>query len=106
MTAGYPVTFTFVRCRPTFGWTSFLWNAIFQHAMTDSNDYFYQLNDDLELRSPGWTDEFINQLKSNPVKSNLGAVGPHDDNNVTSKFILILFTAKNFHSIFCSQNAS
>eukprot|EP01080_Neovahlkampfia_damariscottae_P007945 gene7945-12412_t len=98
MTAGYPITFTFVRCRPTYGWTSFLWNAVFQHAMKDSNDYFYQINDDLEFRSPGWTEEFINKLKSNPVKANLGVVGPRDDNN--PRIFTQSFVHKTHHDIF------
>lgn len=83
MTAGYPVSFQFVKCRQTFGWTTFLWNVIFQHAINDGNDFFYQVNDDLQFINPGWTEEFIDALKKNPVKPYLGVVGPHDEGNAS-----------------------
>jgi hypothetical protein len=81
MIVGYPISFQFVKCRQTFGWTTFLWNVIFQHAINDGNEYFYQLNDVLALLSPGWTEEFIGLLKNNPTRSNLGVVGPIDEGN-------------------------
>eukprot|EP01080_Neovahlkampfia_damariscottae_P007801 gene7801-12275_t len=98
MTKDYPITFTFVKCKPTFGWTSFLWNAVFQHAIQDSNDYFYQINDDVKFITPGWTEDFINKLKSNPKKSNLGVVGPTD---IKMKRIFTQsFVHKTHHDIF------
>jgi len=73
--------FHFIRCRPTYGWTTFLWNAIFQHAVYEGNDYFYQVNDDLRFITEGWTDAFVEKLQSNPVLSNFGVIGPLDVNN-------------------------
>lgn len=81
LTAGYPVEFEMVRCTYSFGWTTFLWNAVFQHAMQDGCDYFYQVNDDLEMKSLNWHEELIKPLKNNIKRSNLGASGPIDLNN-------------------------
>ena len=33
----------------TKGWVTFLWNGLFVSAVGDGCDYFFQLNDDVEL---------------------------------------------------------
>lgn len=81
MISGYPVKFEFVRCRQTYGWTTFLWNVAFQHAIHDGNDYFYQVNDDLRFIDHGWSDTFTQLLENNPAKKYVGVVGPLDTNN-------------------------
>src|SRR5690606_19930187 len=72
VTAGYPIEFEMVRCTYSYGWTTFLWNAVFQHAMNDGCDYFYQVNDDLQMKSLNWPDTLVNVLQTNPVRPNLG----------------------------------
>jgi hypothetical protein len=47
----------------------------------EGDDYFYQLNDDIKLLTKGWTEIFVNKLKSNPLLENFGMVGPLDTNN-------------------------
>lgn len=41
-------------------------------------DYFYLLNDDLEISSKRWTSDFINALRKNPIYPNLGVAGAVD----------------------------
>lgn len=50
-------------------------------AYADGYDYFYQVNDDTQIITPNWADNFINSLQSNPVASNVGVTGPFDRNN-------------------------
>jgi hypothetical protein len=54
---------------------AFFWNTLFAVALQDGNDYFYQLNDDVELATSGWTGKFVKWLLDH---SGLGVVGPND----------------------------
>ena len=46
-----------------------------------SCDYFYQLNDDIKLVTPGWAEEFVDTLRSRSYIPDLGITGPLDSNN-------------------------
>lgn len=60
---------------PTAKCVTLLWNMLFLDALHDGNDYFYQINDDVTIVSPGWSTSFVSKLrKSNDV----GVVGPND----------------------------
>ena len=50
-----------------------VWNVLFQKAYEDECEYMFQLADDVSIETPGWTERFIEKLKSN---RNLGVVGP------------------------------
>lgn len=54
------------------------WSQIFKMAYDDGADYFYQLGDDTLLKTPGWTERFIEALQKN---GNLGVAGPCDPVN-------------------------
>ncbi|KAL0478685.1 hypothetical protein AKO1_008322 [Acrasis kona] len=75
---GYPIEFQIVQCVDSHGWVSFLWNAVFQYAMDDGADYFYQINDDVRFVTQYWTEPFINMLQQNPLYPGLGVTGPFD----------------------------
>ena len=47
------------------------WNILFQNALSDNCDYFYQIGDDVRIKSP-WTEVFIDTLNNN---NNIGVVG-------------------------------
>ena len=47
------------------------WNVLFEKAVSDGCDYFYQIGDDVKIES-NWTDVFIDTLLKN---NNLGVVG-------------------------------
>ncbi len=49
------------------------WNILFDRAYKEGNDYFFQIGDDVELKTSGWAEKFINKLQSN---NNIGVVGP------------------------------
>lgn len=60
---------------PTAKCITLLWNILFVDAVQDGNDYFYQVNDDVTLESPGWSTVFVNSLRA---KGDFGVVGPND----------------------------
>ncbi len=54
------------------------WNKLFEIAVFDGNDYFFQMADDVVLETSGWTERFIEALLDN---NNCGVVGPiHPEN--------------------------
>lgn len=63
----------------------FIWNKLFEDAYNNSEDYFYQIGDDIEIKSK-WTSKFVDILKINDV----GVTGPLDLNNsglLTQSFV-------------------
>ena len=49
--------------------------------VTGGCEYFYQLNDDIKLVTPGWAEELVETLRSSSYLPNLGITGPLDTNN-------------------------
>lgn len=49
------------------------WNRLFEAAVADGHDYFFQMGDDVILETPDWTTRFIELLARN---NNRGVVGP------------------------------
>lgn len=55
------------------------WNMIFSYARKQARfDYFYQVNDDLTMITPGWLSKFSSILDKN---GGIGVVGPSDSFN-------------------------
>lgn len=69
------VHFKYMRFPFSKGWVTSVWNGLFVQAMRDGAHYFYQVNDDLELSSNGWTSYFTASLVQN---DNVGVAGPWD----------------------------
>ena len=58
-----------------------VWNKLYHLACSKHRDsYFYQLNDDLQLRTQGWARRFVKALRSS-TPTNFGITGPLDLNN-------------------------
>ncbi|CAF1516953.1 unnamed protein product [Adineta ricciae] len=55
-----------------------IWNILAAIAYKDGCDYFYPANDDLQLRTKGWTSAAIQLLQSCGVASNFGIVAFRD----------------------------
>ena len=54
------------------------WNRLFERAIQDGHDYYFQMADDVVIETPGWTERFIEALQEN---GNRGVVGPcHPEN--------------------------
>ena len=49
-----------------------LWNAVADRAALDGAEYFYLVNDDLELVTPGWATTLTSLLRHNPLRPNFG----------------------------------
>ena len=62
---------------PSSGWLTFIWNVLFVEAYNDpiGNDYFIQLNDDVNFLSKGWLKSSINMMKND---SSIKVIGFHD----------------------------
>lgn len=58
---------------------STMWSILADKAVK-TNEYLYQLGDDIEFKSKGWEDLFITLLAK---QNNIGAVGPKDEGNIT-----------------------
>jgi hypothetical protein len=57
-----------------------VWNKLFARACDEGCSYFYQLNDDLQLLTPGWAPRFVSALNAS-TPPNVGIAGPLDLNN-------------------------
>ncbi len=55
-----------------------VWNKIFEVAIQDGCDFFFQIGDDVELLTPGWAKTFINTLCTQNYE---GVVGPCEPEN-------------------------
>ena len=79
---GQPVRVVAVRYSGAdVGAPCWVWNKLFARACTARPDsYFYQLNDDLHLSTPGWAPRFVEALRSS-TPPNFGIAGPLDLNN-------------------------
>jgi glycosyltransferase involved in cell wall biosynthesis len=51
------------------------WNKLLERAVKDNNEYFFQIGDDVEIKTNNWTSTFVEYLKA---KNNFGIVGPID----------------------------
>ncbi|MFH1352769.1 MAG: hypothetical protein ABIH68_04245 [bacterium] len=67
-----------VRCAGTEHSPAYVWNILFKKAYDDGCDYFYQLGDDIELLSDGWSSIFVNVLKES---RGVGVTGPMEEHN-------------------------
>lgn len=78
----------FMSLKETQSAPCYAWNQLFLKAYHDNNDYFYQIGDDCEFLTNGWTSGFINALRTH--KNELGVTGPLDINNkllMTQSFV-------------------
>jgi len=94
----YNFHFQIIRVINSHGWVPMLWNTVFQHAIDDGADYFYQLNDDVGFISPGWTQMLIDRLVNNPRRKNFGVTGPTDEGN--RSIFTQAFVHRTHHQIF------
>lgn len=72
----------------------YVWNKLYEHAINDDCDYFYQLGDDIVLQTSNWDDSFVTAMKS---QNNIGIVGGMSNK---AKVILQAFVSKKHWDIF------
>lgn len=84
-----PISFNWVAI-PNFRWITLIWSVLFTTAELQGDDYYFQLNDDVNFESSGWLTSFVHKLKQN---SNIGVIGPNDGlwscNLLTQAFVHI-----------------
>jgi hypothetical protein len=61
------------------------WNALFEMAVKDGHDYFFQIGDDVGLETMGWTRRFVRRLER---QDNLGTVAPCEPMNYLGRLQL------------------
>ena len=62
-------------CQHSPAWA---WNELARVAYNDGHEYLFQIGDDVQIQTPGWTEKFITKLKSH---RNKGVVGPKNPVN-------------------------
>jgi len=67
-----------VKCQGTEHSPAYVWNILFKKAYDDGCDYFYQLGDDIELMTNGWSSVFVDVLSRN---NDVGVTGPLEEHN-------------------------
>lgn len=67
-----------VKCHGTEHSPAYVWNILFKRAYNDGCDYFYQLGDDIELITAGWSSVFVEALAKN---KGVGVTGPLEEHN-------------------------
>lgn len=79
-----PAQIKFLRL-PNIGRVALLWNMLYLQALRDGAQYFYQVNDDLTMVTPGWLTYFTSTLDA---AHGFGVVGPADYHNALNCSIL------------------
>lgn len=59
------VKLQFVRLPQSNAWLTYIWNALYVKSLEDGTDYFFQVNDDLEIKTQGWASAFVKKLRDN-----------------------------------------
>ena len=55
------------------GFLTLMWNYLFEKALQDNNEYFYQCGDDIWFENKDWIKECIEKMKK---QNNIGICGP------------------------------
>ena len=71
-----------------------MWNRLFDKAIKDECEYFFQCGDDIEFKTKGWVNDCIKQLQMN---NNIGLVGPINNN---SRILTQSFVSRKHYDLF------
>ena len=75
-----------------------LWSMLFARAIRDGADYFFQVNDDLTLETPGWLTRYTGDLDLN---GGFGVAGPYDPfNNINCEILTQAMVSRKHWDIF------
>ena len=61
----------------TKGHLTVMWNILYDHALQQNYDYFFQCGDDIEFNTPNWVNDCISVLEKT---NGIGVVGPINNN--------------------------
>ncbi|MBU3955115.1 hypothetical protein KJ633_01505, partial [bacterium] len=76
-----------VKCQGTEHSPAYVWNILFKKAYDDGCDYFYQLGDDIELMTDGWSSVFVEALVKNRGAGVTGPLEEHNRRILTQTFV-------------------
>jgi hypothetical protein len=77
LTGDYPIQVKMLQL-PNARRVALLWNLLYLHALREGAEYFYQVNDDLNMVTSGWLTYFTETLDK---ADGFGVVGPADYHN-------------------------
>jgi len=77
-----------------------IYNDLFRQAYIDGADYFYMVNDDLLLLSPGWADRFVGALERSSIVPGFGVTGPLDIRDRHKTHMCFAFHSRLHYEIF------
>lgn len=86
--------FYIVRFPYSKGWVTYIWNGLFVKAINDGAHYYYQVNDDLRLKSSKWTTYFVDALTQN---DQIGVAGPWDNRHGGSLLTQAFVSRKHYY---------
>lgn len=76
------------------GHLTIMWNRLFDKALYDGCNYFYQCGDDIAFVTKGWIDDCINQLV---LHNGIGMTGPINNN---PRILTQSFVSRKHHELF------
>jgi len=77
------------------GFLTLMWNYLFDKALEDNNDYFYQCGDDIWFENKDWIKDCILQMKK---QNNIGICGPINPPNF--RILTQTFVSRKHYEIF------
>ncbi|KAJ1489085.1 hypothetical protein T484DRAFT_1886283, partial [Baffinella frigidus] len=77
-----------------------IYNDLFRQAYEDGADYFYMVNDDLLIVTPGWADRFVGALQEGPLGRDFGVAGPLDIRDRHKHHMCFAFHSRLHYDIF------
>lgn len=76
------------------GHLTVMWNQLFETALNDGNDYFYQTGDDIVFKTAGWVDACLGVMERT---NDIGMTGPINNN---ARILTQSFVSRKHHEIF------
>jgi len=76
-----------IKCENTEHSPATVWNILFKKAYADGYDFFYQLGDDIEIITLGWSSEFVKVLEQHNFIGVTGPLEKHYQKILTQTFV-------------------
>ena len=77
------------------GFLTLMWNYLFEKALEDNNEYFYQCGDDIWFQNKDWIKDCILQMKK---QNDIGICGPMNPPNY--RILTQTFVSRKHYEIF------
>ena len=96
----HPVSFAWSQYSGMEGKVFWIYNDLFRQAYADGADYFYMVNDDLLLVTPGWAGRFVSALEGSVILPGFGVAGPLDIRDRHKTHMCFAFHSRLHYEVF------